>query len=69
MMGTLIAGEVFSVFSPITGKYGPGKTPYLDTFHTVNDQLSDLSQKNVLESFLLGACFCLKCRCCAKKMF
>ena len=23
------------VFTPSTGKYGPGKTPYLDTFHTV----------------------------------
>ena len=21
------------VFNPITGKYGPEKTPYLDTFH------------------------------------
>ena len=25
----------FPVFSPNTGKYGPEKTPYLDTFHTV----------------------------------
>ena len=25
----------FSVFSPNTGKYGPEKTPYLDTFHAV----------------------------------
>ena len=25
----------FPVFSPNTGKYGPGKTPYLDTFHAV----------------------------------
>ena len=24
-----------SVFSPNTGKYGPEKTPYLDTFHAV----------------------------------
>ena len=24
-----------SVFSPNSGKYGPEKTPYLDTFHTV----------------------------------
>ena len=23
------------VFSPNTGKYGPEKTPYLDTFHAV----------------------------------
>ena len=27
--------EQISVFSPNTGKYGPGKTPYLDTFHAV----------------------------------
>ena len=26
-----------SVFSPNAGKYGPEKTPYLDTFHTVFD--------------------------------
>ena len=25
----------FPVFSPNTGKYGPEKTPYLDTFHAV----------------------------------
>ena len=25
-----------SVFSPNTGKYGPEKTPYLDTFHAVS---------------------------------
>ena len=24
-----------TVFSPNTGKYGPEKTPYLDTFHAV----------------------------------
>ena len=24
-----------SIFSPNTGKYGPEKTPYLDTFHAV----------------------------------
>ena len=27
--------NVNSVFSPNAGKYGPEKTPYLDTFHTV----------------------------------
>ena len=29
------AGPYFSVFSSNTGKYGPEKTPYLDTFHEV----------------------------------
>ena len=28
-------GPYFPVFSPNTRKYGPGKTPYLDTFHAV----------------------------------
>ena len=27
--------EVDLLFSPNTGKYGPEKTPYLDTFHAV----------------------------------
>ena len=27
----------FLVLCPNTGKYGPEKTPYLDTFHTVED--------------------------------
>ena len=30
-----ISGLYFPVFSPNTGKYGPEKTPYLDTFHAV----------------------------------
>ena len=31
----LFPGPYFPVFSPNTGKYGPEKTPYLDTFHVV----------------------------------
>ena len=27
--------SIISIFSPNTGKYGPEKTPYLDTFHAV----------------------------------
>ena len=27
--------ELIFVFSPNTGKYGPEKTPYIDTFHAV----------------------------------
>ena len=30
------SGSYFPVFSPNTGKYGPEKTPYLDTFHAVD---------------------------------
>ena len=31
----VFSGLYFPVFSPNTGKYGPGKTPYLDTFHAM----------------------------------
>ena len=29
------SGPYFAVFSPNTRKYGPEKTPYLNTFHAV----------------------------------
>ena len=29
------SGPYFPVFGLNTGKYGPGKTPYLDAFHAV----------------------------------
>ena len=32
------------MFSPNTGKYGPEKTLYLDTFQAVNNQLSNTDQ-------------------------
>ena len=38
------SGLYFPVFSPNTGKYGPEKTPYLDTFHAVQ---IPLIRKNV----------------------
>ena len=31
----VFSGPYFLAFSPNTGKYGPEKTPYLDTFHAV----------------------------------
>ena len=31
--------EVSLVFSPNAGKYGPEKTPYLDTFHAVKGKV------------------------------
>ena len=38
--------ERYSVFSPSTGKCGPEKTPYLDTFHAVDDsQISIVALK------------------------
>ena len=33
----VFSGPHFSVFSPNAGKFGPEKTPYLDTFHVVYD--------------------------------
>ena len=35
----VFSGPYFPVFSPKTGKYGPEKIPYLDTFHTVIKKL------------------------------
>ena len=34
----------WSVFSPNTGKYGPEKNPYLDTFHAVKVTLFILKE-------------------------
>ena len=31
----VFSGPYFLAFSPNTGKYGPEKTPYLDTFHAM----------------------------------
>ena len=31
-----LSGPYFPAFGLNTGKYGPGKTPYLNTFHTVS---------------------------------
>ena len=31
--------SLVSQFSPNAGKYGPEKTPYLDTFHAVRDHI------------------------------
>ena len=31
----VFSGPYFPVFSPNTEKYGPEKTPYMDTFHAV----------------------------------
>ena len=33
----VFSGPYFPVFSPNTGKYGPEKTPYLDTFNAVKN--------------------------------
>ena len=44
-------GEYLFVFSPNTGKYGPEKTPHLDTFHAVTNFLF-LSKANLLSSVI-----------------
>ena len=38
---------IWRVFRPNVGKYGPEKTPYLDTFHAVKDDsvLNELKLK------------------------
>ena len=36
----------WSVFSPNTGKYGPEKTSYLDTFHAGIIEISNTGKKN-----------------------
>ena len=35
--------EYLSVFSPNAGKYGPEKTPYLDTFQAVTMSHSEMN--------------------------
>ena len=40
--------EKISIFSPNTGKYGPEKTPYLDTFHAVTLTVNLKSEKAFL---------------------
>ena len=41
-----LSGSYFPVFSPNTRKYGPEKTPYLDTFHAVGSfQLTSLGYR------------------------
>ena len=37
--------SVFSLFEHNTGKYGPGKSPYLDTFHVMVALLSNFKQQ------------------------
>ena len=41
----VFSGPHFSVFSSTTGKYGPEKTSYLDTFHAV-DHLYENNEDN-----------------------
>ena len=39
----VFSGPYFPVFSPNTGKYGPGKTRYLDTFHVLKTNNSGVT--------------------------
>ena len=41
----------WSVFSPNAGKYGPEKTPYLDTFHVVHFTISKMILSKTSISF------------------
>ena len=40
----VFSGPYFPVFRTNTGKYGPEKTPYLDTFHAVRSFLKSIRQ-------------------------
>ena len=44
----VLSGLYFPIFSPNTGKYGPEKTPYLNTFHTVTTIYSKVNIANKL---------------------
>ena len=52
----------YGVFSaPNAGKYGPEKTPYLDTFHAVKD----MSKITKLSWFASSIVYCeITCACC-----
>ena len=47
------SGPYFPVFSPNAGKYGPEKTPYLDTFHESLGILIHVMQVTILMSISL----------------
>ena len=51
----VFSGPYFPVFNPNTGKYGPEKAPYLDTFHAVY-RIGTFKQdvKNSLMSYTCG---------------
>ena len=37
----VFSGPYFPVFSPNRGKYGPEKTPYLDSIHALNIKICE----------------------------
>ena len=42
----VFSGPYFPIFGLNTGKYGPEKTPYLDTFHVVPGYLKAATYTN-----------------------
>ena len=46
----IFSGPYFPVFELNTGKYGPDKTPYLDTFYAL-EVLPGLPETSKMESF------------------
>ena len=48
-----------SVFSPNARKYGPKKTPYLDTFHPVLNSAKATQEHDILTKILKGNAICL----------
>ena len=51
----VFSGSFFPVFSPNTGKYGPGKTPYLDSSYSLVQKqfsIAALKDSKTFEKFL-----------------
>ena len=46
------SGPCFPVFSPNTGKYGPEKTPYLDTLGTMSQQFTATRDRSIAKNYL-----------------
>ena len=58
---TIQRDTYLAVFSPNAGKYGPGKTPYLHTFHVVICVKQYYSEQFVLVATCLGGRFGINC--------
>ena len=48
----VFSGPCFPVFSPNTGKYGPEKTPYLDTLGTMSQQFTATRDRSIAKNYL-----------------
>ena len=60
----VFSGLYFPVFNPNTGKYGPEKTPHLDTFHTLLLRFAhlDTNPRPIVYSMHKDKTHLLKCK-------